>query len=174
MPIAFSFTTTYLLDKTHFSECYDASVTVERSLSRYLKALALTAGGLLLLFFTEAEPYVAWFILLIGIIEALSVYYRKPWWVARQMLSKAADAEVTLTLNEQSIDSVSPYLENSILWTEIAVLEKTSQGWLVQHNAGKNYIASSCLSEQAEEFLAEKSRQLPGLLPEDRANHRTG
>lgn len=161
MPIAFSFTTTYRLDKTHFNECYDASVTVDRSLRRYVKALILSSGGLLLLYFTEVGPYVAWFILGIGIIEALSVYYRKPWWVARQMLSKAAGLEVTLTLNEQSIDSESSYLESSILWTEVSVLEKTSQGWLVQHNAGKNYIASSCLSEQAEDFLAEKSRQLP-------------
>ncbi len=161
MPIAFSFTTTYLLDKTHFSECYDASVTLDRSLRRYVKALVISAGGLLLLYFTEVEPYVAWFILVIGIIEALSVHYRKPWWVARQMLGKTADVEVTLTLNEQSIHSGSSHLESSILWTEVSVLEKTSQGWLVQHNAGKNYIASSCLSEQAEDFLAEKSRQLP-------------
>ena len=76
------------------------------------------------------------------------------------MLGKAADVEVTLTLNEQSIHSKSPYLDSSILWTEVSVLEKTPQGWLVHHNAGKNYIASSCLSEQAEDFLAEKSRQL--------------
>lgn len=161
MPITFSFTSTYLLDKSHFSECYDASVTVDRSLRRYVKALVLSAGGLLLLNFTELEPYAASFILVIGIVEALSVYYRKPWWVARQMLGKTAGIEVTLILNEQSIHSKSSYLESSILWTEVSVLEKTSQGWLVQHNAGKNYIASSCLSEQAEDFLAEKSRQLP-------------
>ncbi len=161
MTTTVSFTTTYLLDKAHFNECYDASVTVDRSPGRYMKAIILSAGGMLLLYFTEAEPYVAWFIFFLGVIEALSVYYHKIWWVARQLLSKAANAEITLTLNEQSIRSVSPYLENSILWTEISALEKTSRGWLVLHNKGKNYIASSCLSEQAENFLVEKSSSLP-------------
>ena len=35
----------------------------------------------------------------IGIVEALGVYYRKPWWVARQMLGKASKSEVTLTID---------------------------------------------------------------------------
>lgn len=63
-------------------------------------------------------------------------------------------------LDDRSITSKSLHIESTILWTQVLSLEKTSQGWLVAHRAGKNYISSTCLSAQAEEFFVKKSISL--------------
>ncbi|NRB40169.1 MAG: YcxB family protein [Pseudomonadales bacterium] len=149
----FSFTTCYQLDKAHFVECFEESVAVQRPLKRYAKSLALAAFGFLLFLLADSDPYVAGFIVVLGFIDGLSVYYQKPWWVARQMLSKEAGSEVRLSFDEQSMTSKSVYRENTLLWADVVALEKTARGWLVVSKAGKNYISSSCLSDEAEAFL---------------------
>jgi hypothetical protein len=39
--------------------------------------------------------------------DACSVYFRKPWWLARQMISEAANTELTLTVDENGVSSKS-------------------------------------------------------------------
>lgn len=160
MSLPFSFTTTYLLDKSHFEECFEESVVAERSFSLYFKSLILMVFGFYFVIATAVEPYVAWFMVVLGFVDGLSVYYRKPWWVGRQMLSKAAGTQVTLSMNEQSVKSQSPIIETEILWSDVVSMQKSRQGWLLMHKAGKNYISSSCLTEDAEDFLVKKSELL--------------
>lgn len=160
MSSPFSFTTTYCLDKDHYNECFDESVAPDRSLSQYFKSMVLAVFGFYFVIVTTVEPYVAWFIVVLGFIEALSVYYRKPWWVGRQMLSKMAGIELTLSFDGHAIKSQSPVLDSEILWDDVVSLDKTTQGWLVIHKAGKNYISSSCLSPAAETFLTQQSEML--------------
>ena len=160
MTMPFSYSTTYTLDKTHFSECYDESVIVDRSKRVYFKSAILSLFGLSILLFTTVNPYAAWFVVALGILEALSIYYRKPWWLARQMLSKAAKGEVTLILDEQSITTKSFYVDSIITWQEVSKLEQTKQGWLVIHSKGRNYISARCLSSQAQAFMLEQTSKL--------------
>lgn len=160
MSSPFSFTTTYRLDKDHYNECFDESVGSVRPWSLYFKPMILAIFGFYFVIFTTIEPYVAWFIVGLGFIEALSVYYRKPWWVARQMLSKVSGTDLTLSFNEHVIKSQSPVLESEILWSDVVSLEKTTQGWLIMHKTGKSYISSTCLSASAETFLTEQSEAL--------------
>jgi len=157
MTTAFSYSTTYILDKSHFSETFDESVIVDNSKTVYFKSAVLALFGLTVLIFTEVNPYAAWFIVALGAIEALSIRFRKPWWLARQMLSKAANAEVTLTIDEQSVCSKSFYVESKIAWSNISKIEQTSQGWLLYHSQGTNYISGRCLSEQASSFVGKQA-----------------
>lgn len=162
MTTPFSYTTQYILNKEHFRECYTQSVVVDNSIRAYAKSLLLSAGGLFLVFYTQVNSYIAWFIFCLGCLEALSVYYHKAWWVMRQVFSKAANSEVTLTIDEEGIASTSVFVELKLEWPSVKSLTATELGWLVEHKQGKNYISGSCLSEDAIEFLAAKSESLTG------------
>ena len=150
---SFSFSTAFTLDKKHFSECYQESVVPDFSVRAYSKAILLSVMGLGLSMFTEINQYAAWFLIGLGAVEALSVYYQKPWWLARQMLSRASNSEVTLTVDESGIKTKSFYVEAEIKWPDIKEIKRTQSGLLVIHQGGKNYISNSCLSDQAIEFI---------------------
>ena len=90
-------------------------------------------------------------------MEALSVRFQKPWWLARQMISKAANNKLTLTIDEESVSSKSQYVESTILWENITKIEKTQRGWLLFQGAGKSYLSNRCLSEEAQQFIGKKA-----------------
>lgn len=160
MTTPFSYSNTYVLDKTHFNECFEESVELDRSKTRFFKSSILCVFGLSILIFTNVNAYAAWFIVALGLLEALSIHYRQPWWVARQMLSKAAKGEVTITLDEQGLASKSFYVDSLILWSDISKIKQTKQGWLLFHSQGKNYLSNRCLSELAKSFIEDKAQLL--------------
>lgn len=152
----FSYHTDFLLDKEHFQECYSESVVADYSYRAYFKAILLSLSGILFVLFSDMNKYAAWFVFSLGVLEALSVHYQKPWWVMRQMLSKAAKSKVELTIDEQGINSASFYAKLELTWSDIISLKKTNLGWVITHAKGRNYISNRCLSEGTLEFLATK------------------
>ncbi|WDD98468.1 YcxB family protein [Thalassomonas actiniarum] len=164
MTDSFAYSTTFKLDKSHFSECYQESVVPDYSLRAYSKAIFLALMGLGLSLFTEIDQYAAWFLIGLGVVEALSVKYQKPWWLARQMLSRSANSQVTLTIDGQGIRSKSVYVDALISWGDINQVSPTGQGLLVIHKGGRSYISSRCLSEEATGFI---HRQLDGAGQND-------
>jgi|TARA_B110000914_G_C15422496_1_gene427295 hypothetical protein len=153
MTTPFYYATTYILDKSHFSETFDESVTLDHTKTVYFKSIVLAVFGLAILLFTVVNPYAAWFIVALGAIEALSIRFRKSWWLARQLISKAANADVKLTIDDKGVSSKSFYVESNISWADITKIEQTAQGWLLYHCAGKNYLSARCLSEAAVAFI---------------------
>tara|TARA_R110001583_G_scaffold10019_8_gene46796 strand:+ start:13966 stop:14457 length:492 start_codon:yes stop_codon:yes gene_type:complete len=156
-----SFTSKFTLDKAHFNECFSESTTLELSSKAFFKSGVLMLFGLILLLFTPVSAYAAWFVVALGILEALSLYYNKPWWVLRQMLSKASGSEVTLTVDEQGVLSESFYHQGRILWQDITSIEETSLGYVLHFNVGKNtgkrYLSKSYLSSDAQQYILSKS-----------------
>ncbi len=165
MTTPFSYTTQYILNKQHFRECYSQSVIANNAISAYFKSIVLSLIGLLLVRYSEVNAYIAWFIVCLGGLEALSVYYHKAWWVTRQVFSKAANSEVTLTIDEEGITSQSAFVELKLEWQAVKALTATELGWLVEHGQGKNYISNSCLTAQAIAFLTAKSEGLQETVP---------
>ncbi|MBA6377695.1 MULTISPECIES: YcxB family protein [unclassified Colwellia] len=155
----FTYSTTYELDKAHFQECFSESVVIVTSISAYKKSIALTVAGMLLVLFTAMNPYAAWFVFALGILEAVSTYYQKPWWVMRQMLSKAAKGNVDLTIDEQGIVSKSFYASLTLLWSDVQLIQNTQLGWLIRHAQGRSYISNKNLSAAAITFLTDKQAQ---------------
>lgn len=153
MNSSFSYESTYVLDKKHFNECFSQSVPTDTSLKPYVKAIALSMTGLLLLIFSDIDRYLGWFLTMLGIVEALSVYYRKAWWVTRQMLSKAAGNKLTLTIDNEGIKSHSFYVDNTITWQAITQIQTTELGLLIHHDKGVNYLSNSVLSDEAKQHL---------------------
>lgn len=156
MTSEFSYSTTFILNKSYFTECFEQSAKIESFVQAYFKALFFSIFGGLLVIFTPLNPYVAWFLFALGIVEALSVRYKKGWWVARQMLGKSSKSEVTLLLNEEGIKSHSFYIDEILLWQDITMLSQTDKGWIFHHAKGKTYISSSFLNDDAFQFLTEK------------------
>ena len=172
MTTTFSYSNTYLLDKTHFNECFEESVDCDRSKTRFFKSSILCVFGLSILLFTNVNPYAAWFIVALGVLEALSIRYRQPWWVARQMLSKAAKGEVTLTLDEKGLTSKSFYVDSLILWSDMTQIKQTKQGWLLFHSQGKNYLSNRCLSKEAINYITEKFQATSTALRTENNSHK--
>lgn len=156
----FSYDTTYILDKSHFSETFDESVVESNANTAYFKSILLAVLGLGVLLTTDVNPYAAWFIVALAAVEALSVRFRKSWWLTRQMLSKTANAEVSISISDHKIHTHSFYADSHILWSEVSQIEATKQGWLIYHPKGKNYLSNRCLSTDAIEFLKGKASEI--------------
>lgn len=161
MTSPFHYSTTYMLDKSHFSETFDESMQHNKKnvhpVLVYLTAIGLVLVGLSFLMFTQWSRYGAWFIVVLGCVDALSVYFKKPWWLARQMISQAANTELTLTIDENGVSSESTFVQSTLLWSDIHHIEKTKRGWFLHHKSGRNYLSSRCLSDLAERFLAQQA-----------------
>lgn len=155
MQQTYAYSTTYLLDKAHFAECYEQSKIPDASLKPYYKAIGLGLIGIALIF-TDISLYLAYFFVGLGVIEALNVRFHKAWWLMRQMMSKAASNQVTLTLNEQGIHSHSQYVNSEILWTDTYRVKETEKGFLITHKTGTNYVSASILDEAALTFIRSK------------------
>ena len=146
----------FTLDKAHFIECYEASVVIDYSVRAFAKAIFLALFGIVLVLFTDINAYMSWFIFSLGIIEALSVYYQKPWWVMRQMLSKAAQSEVSLKIDAEGIHFSSFYNTQDILWDDIETVTSTTLGRVIHHKNGKHYLSDQNLSMDVQQFLNER------------------
>lgn len=157
MTTPFTYSTSYMLDKSHFIETYDASASASNAKRTYIIAIFLAISGLVMLNFTEIDPYVAWFIIALGGLEVFSLRFKKSWWLARQLISKAANTELTLTIDDTGVSSKSIHIESTIPWAEISKIEPApghpSPGWLLYYKGHKNYLSGRCLSEQAQEFV---------------------
>jgi len=162
-----SYTASFVLDKAHYSECYTQSSTLTHDKKTYFKANVLTVFGLIILLATPVNPYAAWFVIALGLLESISVYYHKPWWVIRQMLSKASHSKVKLTIDEQGILTESFHINNRILWADVTRVSETELGFLIYFSLGKtamgkdiaskSYISKSCLPDGANTFIRQKN-----------------
>lgn len=155
----FHYSTTYKLDKSHFSETYDESSTIGHSKSDYYKSITILLLGAITLFFTTINPYIAWFFVAWGMLEALSIRFHKPWWLARQMISQSANSELTLTIDEGGVKVKSFYVDSAIGWDDLTDIKATQKGWLLHHKNGRTYLSNRCLSEAAKQFIGTKSKQ---------------
>ena len=147
----------YILNREYFSECFDESANTTTSLKTYRKAIGLIvmAG---VIYAMDVEIYVAVFLLCLGIVELLSIRYKRSWWIARQMLSRAAGTKVTVRVDDQGIFTDNTHHQQSMLWGDIADIKRTEKGFLVNHSSGTSYLSGSGLDEGVLAILAEKAQ----------------
>ena len=152
----FSYQATFVLDKQHFQECYDQTATIPSGWQPYLKALILLAMSVLFMTVITTSAYIAYFLLVLAAVEALGIYYHRAWWVFRQMLSRAANNQVNLTIDEQGISTHTSFNQQQFLWSVITDLEKSDQGWLFSYQNQRQYLSDRCLDASAQQFLSEQ------------------
>lgn len=149
------FQTTFTLDKAHYSECFEQSRTVSAvtNSQRYRKAAILFFLALVLSQ-TTINGYISGFFFALAIVDGLSVYYARGWWVARQLISRASGGEVTLLINEQGIDIQSEYVNQRLAWPDIVAIKQTEKGLIVYPSAGgQSYITKHSLTDDVIVFM---------------------
>lgn len=152
----FHYSTRYTLDKSVFAETYDETASAREFPAAYLKSFVLGLLGMTV-FSTEITPYIAWFLITLAVVDALSVYFHRPWWLARQMLSRASNQTIELELDNNGITSKSPYSHSEMKWKDVLSISQTSCGWLLCHNGGKTYISKRFLTTEANRFIEDMS-----------------
>ncbi|MCT8987450.1 YcxB family protein [Shewanella phaeophyticola] len=165
MSSAFTYTCEYVLDKAYFEECFDQSVTTQVHPKQYLKtAIFVIIGlGILLLDNLSQLPisnketyYLGYFFIGLGVVEWLSIRFKRTWWLWRQMMSKAAGDTVTLEINDAGIHSQSTHVNQQIAWKDVYRVTQTEAGFLIALQKSTTYLSKRCLDVASIEFIANK------------------
>jgi len=138
-----TFTTQFNLSRDYLAECFDQSLPYGKNAkSNYAFPALLLAGGASLLFFTEEPTFIGSMLIAMAVLELIHIRYRRAWWLARQMLGRSADSEITLTINDTEIRTDSPYMQTTLLWTDIERVIETDLGLiLVPKSGGQQYLS---------------------------------
>lgn len=153
------FTTTYKLDKPYFYECFDQSLPYsKRAQPKYFLLGLLVALGLFGIY-GLGDHYLGTFLLMLALLECIAFYYRRPWWVARQMLSRASGSQVTLTFDEEGIKSANHYKNYQLTWQDINEIIFTERGLILKTKRGMQYISKAILTDETIDFINKKATQ---------------
>ena len=154
-----AFTTTYTLDKPYFYECFDESLPYsKRAKPKYFLLVLLVALGLFGIYVLD-DHYLGSFMIMLAVLECVAFYYRRPWWVTRQMLSRASGSEVTLTFDEDGIKSTNHYKNYQLAWHDINEVITTDCGLLLKSKSGMQYISKAILNDETIDFINKKATQ---------------
>jgi hypothetical protein len=153
----FSFTTEYILDKTFFAECYDQTSHPVKFPKAYLKGILFFLFGVVLLKL-ELLPngYVGWFFIVLSIIEGLSIYFKRTWWLWRQKISSLSGSKVVLQVDSKGVSYKSAKNTRNIAWSEIEQLEQSDLGFIFHMGKQRQYVSKSCLNDEEIAFIAEQ------------------
>jgi hypothetical protein len=146
----------YVLNRDYFSECFDESVNTTTSVKTYVKAIGLIIMASVI-YAMDIEIYVAAFLLCLGVVELLSIHYKRSWWINRQMLGRTAGTKVVVRVNDQGIFTDSTHHQQDIHWRDIDEIKGTEKGFLVKNTSGTSYLSKSGLDEDALILLTGKA-----------------
>jgi hypothetical protein len=97
--------------------------------------------------------------IMLAILECIAFNYRRPWWVARQMLSRASGSDVTLTFDENGIKSANHYKNYQLTWHEVTGVINTQRGVILQNKSGMQYISKQILDTETLNYINKKATQ---------------
>ncbi|MCQ1060192.1 YcxB family protein [Photobacterium sp. ZSDE20] len=153
----FDFTTEYTLDKAFFAECYDQTSRPAEFPKDYLKGiLFLLFGVVLIIFELLPSSYVGWFFIVLSIIEALSVYFKRTWWLWRQTLSMSSGSKVVFHVDSNGVSYKSGKNTRNIAWSEIDQLQQSDLGFILHMGKQRQYVSKSCLNDEVIAFMVEQ------------------
>lgn len=151
--MTFKYTSEFLLDRAHFQECYDETAIVKKGINAYYKSIFLFVLALFASSLAKEYKTAALFIFALSGIDALSIYFAKAWWVWRQQLSRAANNKVILTVDDKGIATSAVHQKLELEWSSVKRIKRTAQGIIVYHKAGRSYLSSKYVSDEAINFI---------------------
>jgi hypothetical protein len=146
----------YVLDRPYLSECYEESLPFGSfsAVRSYLMGVGFTLLGVVSWQVWEVNGYIASALVTIGVLEVFSTYFKKPWWLFRQKISKSNEAKVTLRLFEDGLSTSSSVHSLSLKWADVAKLQETPRGFIFTASAGSSmYVSKSVLDDRAMAFI---------------------
>lgn len=153
----FAFTTEYTLDKTFFTECYDQTSRPATFPKAYFKGIIFLIFGVVLLEF-ELLPsgYVGWFFIVLSVVEAFSVYFKRTWWIWRQTTSMNSGSKVVFQVDSNGVSYKSGKNTRNIVWNEIDQLEQSDLGLIFHMGKQRQYVSKSCLNDEVIAFIVDQ------------------
>ena len=155
MPSSLHHQHSFILNRAHFEECFDESVSTAQGWQPYVK----TIGFALMTFALLASPvpaYLGWFFMGLTVVEFLSVRYRRAWWLWRQLMSRAANSDIKLTITDTSLITESLGQRRELNWNALDSISRTERGYLLRQGKGRQYLSRSALSDEAAAFLEQR------------------
>ncbi|PFG57931.1 YcxB-like protein [Vibrio sp. ES.051] len=153
----FDFTTEYTLDKRFFEECYDQTSRPVKFPKAYFKAIFFLIFGVIVVKFDLLpNSYLGWFFITLSIIEVLSVYFKRTWWVWRQTYSAGPNSKVVFQVDSNGVSYKSGKNTRSIAWSEIDQLQQSDLGFILHIGKQRQYVSKSCLNDEAIAFIEEQ------------------
>ncbi|HEA17418.1 MAG TPA: YcxB family protein [Pseudoalteromonas prydzensis] len=152
-----SFSTTYTLDKPYFYECFDESLPYSaQAKPKYVFLVLLVSLGLTAIYWLE-KHYLGNFLIMAAVLECVAFYYRRPWWVTRQMLSRASGSEATLSIDKEGFKSVNPHKSYQLAWQDIDEVIFTPRGIILKSRRGMQYISNSVLNDEIIAYIKKRA-----------------
>lgn len=151
--------TTYTLDKPYYYECFDESLPYSsQAKPKYpLLILLITLG--LLAFYQLENHYLGSFMIMLAVVECLSFYYKRPWWIARQMMSRASGSEVTIVFDDDGVKAENPHKSYQLSWQQISEIIETERGYILKAQRGMQYISKQALNDEMTAELNKRATQ---------------
>ncbi|WP_022941264.1 YcxB family protein [Psychromonas hadalis] len=155
------FTSYFILNREHFSECFDQSaLLLAPKKPRYKFMGALLLFGFYIMITTNLSVAVGLFFIGLAFVEFFSFKYRKAWWLTRQMWSKNSGNKINLSIDENAIKIESLYQTETLSWDKIKNIVETPTGVMLNlENGSQSYLSKSCLNEQVIDFIKSKLRK---------------
>tara|TARA_B100000809_G_scaffold68421_1_gene65570 strand:- start:811 stop:1278 length:468 start_codon:yes stop_codon:yes gene_type:complete len=150
-----NYSTSFILDRAHLTECYDQSLPHSPKKRLRVEFIVATLGaGIALLAYSDVAGFFPSLLIGLGVIELLSFYFRRPWWLARQLLSRSANCEVLLSVNDKGVNSHTPLGDTQLLWREIKKLIDTPKGIILEtQQGGQSYLSKSVLNNDVLAYI---------------------
>lgn len=154
-----SLSITYTLDKPYYYECFDESLPYSSQAKPKYPLLVLLISLGLLAFYMLENHYLGSFMFTLAIVECLSFYYKRPWWVTRQMLSRASGSEVTVSFDDEGVKAENPYKSYQLSWQQINEIIETERGYILKADKGMQYLSKQALNEAMTTALNKRATQ---------------
>lgn len=151
----FHYQTEFVLDRSHYEECFDETAKPMIGRRPYAKALGFVIFGFILIAM-PVEDVIGYLFIALAAVEGLSVKFRRPWWLWRQLMSKAANHQVNFCLDDEGIKITSDYVNQQINWSQIDSIETTTRGYLLNIGKGRSYVSRRILNDEANAFICGK------------------
>ena len=140
-----TFSTQFTLTREYLAECFDQSLPHGKNARpNYLFPAFLFAAGSGLLYLTNQPQMLGWMLIALAMLELFHIRYRRAWWLARQMWGSSANSEVTLTIDDEGIQTQSPFSQTRLLWLDVEQVIETDLGHiLVDKSGAQQYLSKS-------------------------------
>jgi hypothetical protein len=142
-----TFSIQFTLSREYLAECFDQSLPHGKNPTpNYLFPGLLFAVGAGLLIYTEQPKGAAIMFIVLAAVELIHIRYRRAWWLTRQMWGKSANSEVTLTIDDEGVQTQSPFAQTVLVWADLERVIETDLGLiLVNKSGGQQYMSKALL-----------------------------
>lgn len=143
------FNTQFVLSKEYLAECFDQSLPYGKSAKpNFIFPIAFFAAGVGVVYLADQVKVLGFMLIALAVLELIHIRYRRSWWLIRQTLGRSFNGEVQLTIDENGIQTKTPYTETVVLWKDMKEVIETDLGLiLVVKSGGRQYLSKSILPD---------------------------